>query len=184
MSQFTNEVDIASQPILVDGSAITQPVSGPLTDTELRATPVPVTIPTPVPVTDNAGSLTVDGSVSITGSVAVTGPLTDTQLRATPVPVSGSVTTTPSVATGSIVTVSTLPASTNTTILAANSNRRAAIIVVAKAATYVKFGATASASSYTYKTPAANTVIETNIWTGQIDAFGPSGEIAVTELTA
>ncbi|MGD9724880.1 MAG: hypothetical protein AB7V39_00530 [Nitrospiraceae bacterium] len=64
-------------------STITLPVSGPLTDTQLRATSVPVTIPTPVPVTDNGGSLTVDG------------PLTDTQLRATPVPVSGTVTATP-----------------------------------------------------------------------------------------
>lgn len=41
--------------------------SGGLTDTELRATPVPVS-----------------------GTLAVTGPLTDTQLRATPVPVSGT----------------------------------------------------------------------------------------------
>lgn len=39
-------------------------VTGPLTDTELRASPVPVTIPTPVPVTDNGGSLTVDGTVT------------------------------------------------------------------------------------------------------------------------
>lgn len=39
-------------------------VTGPLTDTQLRATPVPVTIPLPVPVTDNGGSLTVDGTVT------------------------------------------------------------------------------------------------------------------------
>lgn len=44
-------------------------VTGPLTDTQLRATPVPVS-----------------------GTVAVTGPLTDTQLRAAPVPISGTVT--------------------------------------------------------------------------------------------
>lgn len=50
-------------------------VTGPLTDTQLRASAVPVTIPTPVPVTDNGGSLTVDG------------PLTDSQLRASAVPV-------------------------------------------------------------------------------------------------
>lgn len=52
-------------------------VTGPLTDTQLRATAVPV-------------SLT---STTITGSVAVTGPLTDTQLRATAVPVSLTSTT-------------------------------------------------------------------------------------------
>ena len=88
----------------VDGSGVTQPVSGtfwqatqpvsgtvtanagtgtlavsgPLTDTQLRATPVPVS----GTVTANAG----------TGTLAVSGPLTDTQLRATPVPVSGTVT--------------------------------------------------------------------------------------------
>jgi hypothetical protein len=77
--------------------------------------PWPVTIPTPVPVTDNAGSLTVDGTVAvsnlpsvqpvsdnggsltvdgtvgISGTVPVSGPLTDAQVRATPLPVSGTV---------------------------------------------------------------------------------------------
>lgn len=50
----------------------TQPVSGPLTDTQLRASAFAVTV----------------ASTTITGSVAVTGPLTDTQLRASAVPVS------------------------------------------------------------------------------------------------
>lgn len=81
-----------TSPWIVDGSGFIQPISGtiaisqvgtdnnvdaniinasiavtgPLTDAELRASPVPVTIPTPVPVTDNGGSLTVDGTVSAT----------------------------------------------------------------------------------------------------------------------
>lgn len=55
----------AKTPALSAGAV---PVAGPLTDTQLRATPVPVS-----------------GTVS-------TGGLTDTQLRATPVPVSGTVT--------------------------------------------------------------------------------------------
>lgn len=91
----------------------TQVVTGPLTDAQLRATPVPVsgTVTTtfsgtqnvnivstiPVPVTDNGGSLTIDGTVSVSGSITVTGPLTDTQLRASPVPVSGTITTSPNV---------------------------------------------------------------------------------------
>lgn len=61
----------------------TVPVSGPLTDTQLRATAVPVSgtfyqatqpvsIASPVPITDNSGSLTVDGTVAISGTVAVT----------------------------------------------------------------------------------------------------------------
>lgn len=65
---------VASTRLLVDGSGVTQPVSGPLTNTELRANPVPVS-----------------GTVSANTGLAQ--PLTDTQLRATPVPVSGSVST-------------------------------------------------------------------------------------------
>lgn len=58
---------------LADGHNVTVSgtvtATGPLTDTELRATPVPVS-----------------------GTVTASGPLTDTELRATPVPVSGTVT--------------------------------------------------------------------------------------------
>ena len=39
-----------------------------LTDAQLRATAVPVTIPTPTPVSDNDGSLTVDGTIAATKS--------------------------------------------------------------------------------------------------------------------
>lgn len=78
------------------------PVSGPLTDTQLRAAAVPVsgtvTVSNPTagppavqPVNDNGGSLTVDGTVGIAGTVPVSGPLTDTQLRASAVPVAGTV---------------------------------------------------------------------------------------------
>lgn len=65
-------------------------VSGPLTDTQLRA--APVTVSGDVGVT---GSVAVTGDfypatqpVSIAGTVAVSGPLTDAQLRQAPVPVS------------------------------------------------------------------------------------------------
>lgn len=110
------------------------PVSGPLTDTQLRATPVPIS--GTVTVTDGSGPLTVDGSVSITGSVAVTGPLTDAQLRATAVPVSGTVAVTQStspwiisdqfgtIANGAETTVS----STAVQILASNASRKKYVI--------------------------------------------------------
>lgn len=55
---------LVSGRVPVDGSGVTQPVSGPLTDTQLRTSPVPVS-----------------------GTVA-TGGLTDTELRASAVPVS------------------------------------------------------------------------------------------------
>lgn len=65
-------------------------VTGPLTDTELRATPVPVsgTVTATGPLTDTQLRAT---PVPVSGTVTATGPLTDTQLRATPVPVSGTV---------------------------------------------------------------------------------------------
>jgi hypothetical protein len=94
-------VNIANdQTVPVSGSVSisgTPAVTGPLTDTQLRATAVPVSGPltdvqlraTALPV---SGSVSISGtpSVSISGTAAVSGPLTDTQLRATAVPVSGT----------------------------------------------------------------------------------------------
>ena len=100
-------------------------VTGPLTDTQLRASAVPVSatsLPLPtgaateakqtqpgvdigdvtinntsgagaVNIQDGGNSITIDGTVSVSGSVAVTGPLTDAQLRASAVPVSLTSTT-------------------------------------------------------------------------------------------
>lgn len=78
--------------LLADGTE-TQTVTGPLTDTQLRATAVPVSglltdtqlRATAVPI---SGALT-DTQLRAT-AVPVSGPLTDTQLRATPVPVSAA----------------------------------------------------------------------------------------------
>jgi hypothetical protein len=92
---------VSSTRLLVDGSGVTQPVSiasvpshpvtGPLTNTELRATAVPVsgtvTANTGLtPLTDTQLRATaVPVSLASVPSHAVTGPLTDTQLRATAV---------------------------------------------------------------------------------------------------
>ncbi len=97
----------ATQPVSI---AATVAVSGPLTDTQLRATAVPIS----GTVTANVGTGTqpVSGtfwqatqpvsiasmpSTPVTGTFwqatqPVSGPLTDAQLRATPVPVSGTFT--------------------------------------------------------------------------------------------
>jgi hypothetical protein len=86
---------LVSGRLPVDGSGVTQPVSGtfwqatqpvsgPLTDVQLRATAVPVS------GTFWQATQPISGSVSITGTAAVSGPLTDTELRATAVPVSGT----------------------------------------------------------------------------------------------
>lgn len=72
-------------------------VSGPLTDTQIRATALPVV----GPLTDTqlrASAVPVSGPLTDTqiraSALPVTGPLTDTQLRATAVPVSGPLTDT------------------------------------------------------------------------------------------
>lgn len=57
------------------------PVSGPLTDVQLRAAAVPVSIAAEIEVKNDAGN-----------PLAVSGPLTDAQLRAVAVPVSGPLT--------------------------------------------------------------------------------------------
>lgn len=198
MPLFTNEdvvsaVDLDIRNLASGTDSVT--AIGPLTDTELRATPVPVTIPTPVPVTDNGGSLTIDGSVSVTGSVAVTGPLTDTQLRATAVPVSGPLTdtqlrATPVPVTSSPVTSSSatisqvnLTGNTNATLLSANANRKKVVLFAPKNTLYIKFGATASATSFTYIAVAANTLFEITTWIGQIDVLSTVNQtVTVTEM--
>ncbi len=117
----TSSVDVltvqgraAMTPLLTDGSATTQPVSGTVTANVGTGTrPVSGTFwqatqPVSGTVTANAGTGTmavsgtfwqatqpVSGTVTAnagTGTMAVSGPLTDTQLRATAVPVSGTVT--------------------------------------------------------------------------------------------
>lgn len=52
----------------------------------------PLSNSNPIPVSDAGGSLTVDGTVAISGAVSVNVGLTDAELRATAVPVSGPLT--------------------------------------------------------------------------------------------
>jgi len=74
----------------VDGSGVTQPVSGPLTDAQLRATVVPVSVSN-FPATQPVSGPLTDAQLRAT-AVPVSGPLTDAQLRASAVPVSGPLT--------------------------------------------------------------------------------------------
>jgi len=105
----------ASTPVNIASDQVV-PVSGPLTDTQLRATAVPVSGPltdtqlraTAVPV---SGPLT-DTQLRAT-AVPVSGPLTDAELRASPLPVSGTVT-----ASNPSVDLSGNPAPTSSTQVA------------------------------------------------------------------
>jgi hypothetical protein len=151
MSAFSNDVSVNNFPVTND-----------LTDAQLRATPVPVSVP---------------------GSVAVTGPLTDGQLRATPVPVSGSVSTTPTVSNTSTVTQISSTGS-NQTLLAANANRKKAFLFFSSGIWNIKLGAVASGTSRTLQVSSSNFYLEIPLWTGQIDAIcTTSGKLVdVTEL--
>jgi len=123
----TQDVNVTNASLAVTGpltdtqlraSSVT--VSGPLTDVELRATPVPVTATfTPSGTQDvnvTNASIAVTGTffqatqpVSIASSVPVTGPLTDTELRASAVPVSLTSTTISNFPATQAVSAASLP---------------------------------------------------------------------------
>jgi hypothetical protein len=200
MSLFTSDVIVDNASIPVTGTfwQATQPVSGSVAVSSVGGS-VAVTgtfwqatqpVSGSVSVSNFPATQAVTGTfwqatqpVSIAGSVAVTGPLTDTQLRATPVPVSGTVTTTP-VTSNSATVAQVTSTGSNQTILAANSNRKKAILMFETGIWSVKFGATASTTSLTYKVSANNTTIEVDTWTGIIDAIcTTAGKLVdVTEL--
>lgn len=91
-----------SSPVVIASDQSALNVLGPLTDTQLRASAVPVSAASlPLPTGAATSALQVTGNASLasidsklTAPLSVTGPLTDTQLRASPVPVSGPLTDT------------------------------------------------------------------------------------------
>ena len=156
MSQFTNEV------------------LGPLTDTELRATPVPVsgTVTATGPLTDTELRAT---------PVPVSGPLTDTELRATPVPISGTVSVG---AASAIATVTSVSVSTTVATLSASNASKTKVIVHNENGTlYVKLGSGATNASYSYRLT-SNTAVEIEGYTGIITAIKQTGtsDALVTEV--
>ena len=129
----------------IDGNVT---VSGPLTNDQLRALAVPVTL--------DSNSLTALENIQVTfpstqnvsvqnESLAVTGPLTDTQLRATAVKVDIA----PGSATTNIVTAnSSATANQSSQILAARANRKYLVIQnLSDTNMNLNFGAAASAST-------------------------------------
>ena len=180
---------------------------------------------TAIPVTDNGGSLTVDGTVAATqsgtwninnvsGTISLpTGAATESTLSTLNGKVTacntGAVTISTALPAGTNnigdVDVLTLPdvaiknystsavtsvvsAATSTSILASNVNRRMAIMVNdTDRNTYVKLGATASTTSFSYKlSPGQILELPIPIYTGAIDAIwdaSPTGSMRVTEIT-
>ena len=156
MSAMTQETTIQGT-VVVDGSAVTQPVSG----------------------TVNVGNFPATQNVAVTSSVEV-----EVKNDAgSPIPVSGSVTTTPVVSSSSTVTQVTSTGA-NQTLLAANASRKKALIHFTSGIWDVKFGATASATSRTLRVSTSGFILEIDTWTGIIDAIcTTTGKFAdVTEL--
>lgn len=195
-------------------------------DTMANSLPVAIASDqTAVPVSDNGGSITVDGTVAatqsgtwninnISGTVSLpTGAATESTLST----LNGKVT---ACNTGAVTISSALPAGTNnigdvdvltlpavvaatystsavtsvvsaatsTSILASNVNRRMAIMVNdSDKNVYVKLGATASTTSFSYKLAPGQTLeLSMPVYTGAIDAIwetSPTGSMRVTEIT-
>lgn len=120
-----------------------------------------------VPVSDNGGSITVDGTVAATQSGT------------------WSVAT----ATYSSSAVSSVTsAATNTVLLASNASRRQAVFYNdCDKAVYVKLGSTASSTSFSYRLQPNQTLeLPTPVYTGAIDGIwdsSPTGSMRVTEIT-
>ena len=128
--------------VKVDGSAVTQPISGAVSVSNFPATQP------------------VSGTVSISGVVQTTSANSNT----------------------STITQVILSTNTNAQLLAANANRKRAIIFVPKNTAYIKTGVTASATSFTYQVTAMNTIIEITGRTGEIDCLSTTGQtVTVTE---
>ena len=174
---------------------------------------------TPVPISDNAGSITVDGTVTIgTALPAGTNNIGDVDVLTLPsvtlasqgnpfssaIPVSdngGSITVDGTVAatqsgTWSVATAtysssavsSVTSAATNTVLLASNASRRQAVLYNdCDKAVYVKLGSTASSTSFSYRLQPNQTLeLPTPVYTGAIDGIwdsSPTGSMRVTEIT-
>jgi len=155
---FTDEIVISNTPLPVDGSGVTQPVSG----------------------TVNVGNFPATQPVSGTVT-AITGGLTDTQLRASPVPT----TSTPLKSSSATVSQVALTANTSITLLAANANRIGVTLFVPSSPAYIKFGNAASTTSFSIKVTANNTQLNADDfkdWVGIITILSQTSQtVTVTE---
>lgn len=143
------EVEVTPNPL---------PVVGPITDAEIRATPLP-----------------------ISGTVTATGPLTDAQLRATPVPISGTVSVGSAASTATVTNISV--GGSSVTLSASNAAKTKVIVHNETGTLFVKLGSAASSTSYSYRLT-ANTLLEITDYTGIVTAIKATGNtpVLVTEV--
>lgn len=183
---------IASMTALkIDGSAVTQPVSGTVTANAGTGTFAisAASLPLPSGAATESTLSTLNGKVTAcnTGAVTISSALPagtnnigDVDVLTLPAVVAATYST-------SAVT-SVVSAATSTSILASNANRRMAIMVNdSDKNVYVKLGATASTTSFSYKLAPGQTLeLPIPVYTGAIDAIwetSPTGSMRVTEIT-
>lgn len=164
----TQPISAASLPLPTGAATAANQQTDALTDTQLRATPVPV-------------------SGTVTANTGLTQPLTDTQLRASAVPVSIAATIAVKEVRSSTPS-QTSPAVTNsnTSILASNSNRLGATIYNEGAAIcYMILGSTATTTSYTIQLQVGSYYELPFAYTGAIAGITSAGtaQLRVTELS-
>lgn len=145
MPLFTNEVDSTT--------------TNGLTDTQLRATPVPIS------GTVTTGGLT-DTELRAT-PVPVSGPLTDAQLRATPVPVTSGSLATATVTRAAVTAVVS-------TVLSSAPTRTKFIIYNETGTLFVKLGTGASTTDYSQRLT-ANSVWEYAGYSGIVTVIKQTG---------
>ncbi len=128
----------------------------------------------------------VSGTVSVGNFPAtqpISGAVSVSNFPATQnVAVTNTVNVVTAMAASSVVSQVVVPLNTNTTILASNASRKSAIIFIPATPIFLKFGATASATSFTYSITTTNTTVTVTGYTGIIDVFGKNQTITVTEL--
>jgi hypothetical protein len=174
--------------------AVVSSTGGGLTDAELRASAVPVSLASvPSHAVTNAGTFAVQ--VTSAPTTAVTGtfwqatqPVSLASVPSHPVTNAGTFAVQNTEARASAASVASVASSASSvTLLASNANRRgAAFFNDSTAVCYLKFGATASTSSFTVRMAAASYYeLPTPVYTGIIDGIWASanGAMRVTELT-
>lgn len=181
------DTQIVSGTVAISGSVA---VTGPLTDTQLRASAVPISAASlPLPTGAATSALQTQPGVDI-GDVTVNNAsgasAVNIQDGGNSITVDGTVST--NQITSGTSTLSNISASASSvTVLAANANRKMAMFFNDSTSTLsLKFGATASATSFTVQLIAnAYYELPTPVYTGILDGIWTvaTGTVRVTELT-
>lgn len=162
--------------------------TGGLTDAELRATPVPVDIGS-ANVTLNASDIEIgavelkDGATDNRASIINTAPTTEYGIVTRNIP-SGTQNVITTSSTSNVTSVAA--ATTDTTLLASNANRRGAMFFNDSTANlYIKFGTSASTTSFTVKVGAAGYYEMPTNYTGAVNGIwdAVNGSVRLTELS-